>query len=148
MIKTTSLFAAGFLAATGVLPAQSPKAPTPPSAAAASPAASPAALAVEDLDALRAHVGQIVDVRGTPTATGHNKSGSVAYLNFGRAHQALSVVAFLSAGGSDGTAGKVQSEDDLKAFLGKAVLVHGKVADYKGDLQIVLDTLGQITVAP
>ena len=70
-------------------------------------------------------------------------------MNFGPAHRALAVVAFLSAGSTgNSTVHKVQSEDDLKPFVGKAVIVHGKVADYKGDLQIVLDSLDQIKLAP
>ncbi len=89
-----------------------------------------------------------MEVRGTPTGTGHSKAGTVTYLNFGPAHRALAVVAFLSPGANDPAVKKVQSEDDLKPFVGKSIIVHGKVAEYKGDLQIVLDSLDQITVAP
>ena len=147
MIKLSSLFAACLLISVGAVLAQSP-APAKPStpAAAASPAA---ALAVDDLDTLRAHLGETVDVRGTPTGTGHSKTGSVTYLNFGPAHKALSAVAFLSAtASSDPGARKVRGEDDLKPFVGKAVIVHGKLADYKGDPQIVLDSIDQIKLVP
>ena len=151
MSKVPALFTACLLASTSVLTAQSPAhAPAPGKPAptlAPSPTAA-AALAVDDLDTLRAHLGQAVDVRGTPTGTGHSKTGTVTYLNFAPAHRALAVVAFLSPGTSDPAAKKVQGEDDLKPFVGKAIIVHGKVADYKGDLQIVLDSLDQIKLAP
>ena len=155
MIRTTALFTACLLAVASVGTAQTAAptttpgntAPTPTTAP--SPAAAAAPLAVEDLEGLRTHLNETVDVRGTPATTGHSKTGTVTYLNFGPAHKALAVVAFLSAGaGGDAAAHKVQSEDDLKAFVGKAVIVHGKVADYKGDLQIVLDSLDQIKLAP
>ena len=150
MTTTPALFTACFLAVAGVAVAQSTAPTTAPTLTAApSPASTTAPLAVEDLEGLRTHLNETVDVRGTPTTTGHSKTGTVTYLNFGPAHRALAVVAFLSAGsGADPAAHKVQSEDDLKAFVGKAIIVHGKVADYKGDLQIVLDSLDQIKLMP
>ena len=148
MIKLASLFAACLLASTGAALAQSP-APGKPATPATTAPPAVAVLAVDDLDTLRAHLAETVDVRGTPTGTGRSKTGSVTYLNFGPAHKALSVVAFLSAtASSDPGARKVQSEDDLKPFVGKAVIVHGKLADYKGDVQIVLDSIDQIKLVP
>ena len=144
MSKISFLIVAGFLASIGALAAQTP---TPASVPVATAAAG-TVLAADDLETLRGHLGQVVDVRGTPTATGHSKTGTVAYLNFGPAHQALAVVAFLGGGAGDPAARKVGSEDDLKPFVGKAVTVHGKLADYKGDLQIVLDSLDQLKAAP
>ncbi len=151
MIKTPALFAAFLIASTSMLSAQS-TAPAPTLGKAA-PTAAPSvaatvALAVDDLETLRGHLNETVDVRGTPTATGHSKSGTVTYLNFGPAHRAVAVVAFLGGASADPAARKVQSEDDLKPFVGKPVTVHGKLADYKGDLQIVLDSLDQIKLAP
>lgn len=116
-------------------------------AATASPAASPAAAApldALDLAKLRPHVNEKVEVHGTPTGSGHNKPGSIAYLNFGAAHQAMSLVFFLKPG----QAGKAGTVDDLKPFVGKAITVTGTLTDYKGDLQIVVETLDQIKAAP
>ena len=152
MIKTSALFAACLLASTGVSSAQSSGPATAPGKTAPTAVPAPAAtavLAVDDLETLRGHLNETVDVRGTPTTTGHSKTGTVTYLNFGPAHRAVAVVAFLSPNnGADPAAHKVQGEDDLKPFVGKAVIVHGKLADYKGDLQIVLDSLDQIKLAP
>ena len=126
--------------------------PTP--AATAAPAATPTAsappaAAAEPLDALdtaklRPHANEKVEVRGTPTGSGRNKSGSIAYLNFAAAHQAMSLVFFLKPG----QAGKAGTLDDLKPFVGKAITVTGTLTDYKGDLQIVVETLDQIKAAP
>lgn len=120
--------------------------------------ASPAALAEEvpsfnasDLDALRPNVGKEVEITGTPSNAGHSKSGTVLYLNFAGAHKGVALVFFVSsgatAGGADaGAAKKAQSEEDIKPFVGKTISVKGKLADYKGDLQIVVNTLDQIKV--
>ena len=129
-------------------PRQAPAASPAPSAAGTDGAATyPAA----DLDTLRPLVGQTVEITGTPTATGKSKSGNVLYLNFAAAHQAVALVFFLKPSGAEaadpGTK-KAASEDDLKPFVGKAVSVKGKLADYKGDLQITVESLDQIKVAP
>lgn len=150
MLPLASLVLATALAA--IAPA-----PAPRQAPAASPAASPAAEApatydASDLDTLRANVGKEVVVTGTPTGSGHSKSGSVLYLNFAGAHKAVALVFFVGggggAGGADAGAKKAQTEDDIRPFVGKAISVKGKLADYKGDLQIVVNSLDQITVAP
>ena len=116
-------------------------APTP--AATASPAAD-APPDAADLAALRPHVGEQVKVRGTPTGTGHSKAGNVGYLNFAGAHQAVALVFFFKPGQT----GSLASEDDLKSYVGKAVVVTGKLTDYKGDLQIVVESTDQIKVTP
>ncbi len=116
-------------------------APTP--AATASPAAS-TPLDALDAAALRGHLNEQVKVRGTPTASGHSKAGNVGYLNFAGAHQAVSLVFFFKPGQT----GALSSEDDLKPFVGKAIVVTGKLAEYKGDLQIVVESLDQIKVTP
>ena len=128
--------------------APAPAVATPTPAAAGDVAGSHNA---SDLDTLRPLVGKTVEITGTPTATGKSKSGNVLYLNFAGAHQAVALVLFLEAGageaGADSGAKKAASEDDLKPFVGKAVSVKGKLADYKGDLQIVIDSMDQIKVA-
>lgn len=118
-------------------------APTP--AATASPAAAASApLDARDVASLHPHINEKVEVRGTATTTGQNKPGTIAYLNFGPAHQAVALVFFLKPG-QTGRAGTV---DDLKPFVGKSITVSGTLTEYKGDLQIVVETLDQIKVAP
>lgn len=150
MLPIASFVLAAVLASTA-------PAPAPLQAPAASPAASPAADApatfnASDLDTLRPNVGKEVIVTGTPTGSGHSKSGNVLYLNFAGAHKAVALVFFVSGGGgaagADAGAKKAQTEDDIKPFVGKAISVKGKLADYKGDLQIVVNSLDQITVTP
>ena len=119
-------------------------APTP--AAAASPAASVAdtPLDATDAAALRGHLNEQVKVRGTPTGTGHSKAGNVAYLNFAGAHQAVALVFFFKSGQT----GTLTSEEDIKQFVGKTIVVTGKLTEYKGDFQIVVETLDQIKTTP
>ena len=145
-----SLSVAAILFATTV-PALSVPPPLPAPTQAPSPAAGDKAVSYNaaDLDTLRPLVGKSVEITGTPTGTGKSKSGNVLYLNFAGAHQAVALVFFLSgsaASGADPGTRKAASEDDLKPFVGKAIRVTGKLADYKGDLQIVIDSLDQIKV--
>ena len=116
----------------------------PPPAATASPAAD-APLDALDGAALRAHVTEQVKVRGTPTGTGHSKAGNVGYMNFAPAHQAVSLVFFFKPGQAGGAPA---SEDDLKPFVGKPIIVTGRLSEYKGDLRVVVDSLDQIKTAP
>ena len=97
-----------------------------------------------DVATLRPHLGETVEVHGTPTGSGHNKTGSIAYLNFAGPHQAMALVFFLKPN----QPGKAGTEDDVKPFVGKSIIVKGTLADYKGDLQIVVDSLDQIKIAP
>ena len=136
------------LLAAGLPGAERPQAlPAPLDSPSASPA-SAAGLDATDLDALRAHLNQPVVVLGTPTATGHNKDGSVLYLNFGRPHQAIALVFFLKKRDQGSGETKAITEDDLKPFVGKAVTVRGQLTDYKGDLQIIVKSLEQLQAVP
>ncbi|MBE7213057.1 MAG: hypothetical protein INR65_18755 [Gluconacetobacter diazotrophicus] len=117
-------------------------APTP--AATASPAAADAPLDAADLAALRPHVNEKVKVRGTPTNSGHSKAGNVGYLNFAGAHQGVALVFFFKSGET----GALASEDDLKQYVGKSIVVTGQLTEYKGDLQIKVESPDQIKVAP
>ena len=126
--------------------------PVEPAAAAKHAAGLPsAALAVDDVPALRARMGQIVDVFGTPVATGRAKTGKVAFLNFSRqVHQGLSIVFFLKASDLSASSerGQVRSVEDLQPFIGKPLIVHGQLSDFKGDVQIVANSLDQLRPAP
>ena len=103
-----------------------------------------APLDATDTNTLRQSVGKQVEVEGTPTKTGLSKSSTVAYLNFGGAHQGVALVFFLKPG----TSGAFGSEDDLKQYVGKKIVVSGKLEEYKGDLQIKVDSTNQIKPAP
>ncbi len=113
-------------------------------AAPAAPAASTDALDATDAGLLRPHVGEAVTVKGTITGSGAGKSGKVAYLNFASAHKGVALVFFLKPG----TTGKAGTEDDLKPFVGKTITVSGKLEDYKGDLQIKVESLDDLKAAP
>lgn len=121
------------------VPAATPLAAAPPPLPA--PPATPApALLANDLPTLRAQLGQFVEVRGIPVATGRAKSGTVCFLNFSpRAHDGLSLVFFLNGAGS-----VVRGVEDLQPYVGRAVSVHGQLSDFKGDVQIVVKSLDQI----
>lgn len=111
----------------------------------ATPLPSPSAsLDATDANAVRAHLNEVVEVHGTPAATGQSKSGGVFYLNFGAMHQALAVVFF----GKSNSATGITSENDLKQYVGKNVSVTGKLSDFKGDLQINVNTADQIKILP
>ena len=111
----------------------------------ATPLPSPtASLDATDANTLRSHLNETVEVHGTPAATGQSKSGGVFYLNFGAVHQGLGIVFF----GKSSAANGVTGENDLKQYLGKTVSVTGKLADFKGDLQIVVESAAQIKIVP
>ena len=106
--------------------------------------AAPDALDAADADTLRPHVGEPVTVHGTITGSGQNKAGTVGYLNFAKPHAGVALVFFFK----EGTSGKATGADDLKPFVGKTVTISGKLADYKGDLQITVETLDDLKVTP
>ena len=97
-----------------------------------------------DLATLRGHLNEQVEVQGTPTKTGVNKSGTIVYMNFAGAHQGVALVFFLKVGQTGGITG----EADLKQYVGKKITVSGKLEDYKGDLQIKVESTAQIKVEP
>ena len=107
-------------------------------------AANAAPLDATDTNALRPNIGKQVEVQGTPTKTGVSKSSTVAYLNFGVAHQGVALVFFLK----QGQGGGFGSEEDLKQYIGKKITVSGKLEEYKGDLQIKVESTTQIKMEP
>ena len=131
--------------------AERPTAPvaTPTPGLAVPPAAdSPPPLDANDLAALRAHMKQIVEVRGTPTAAGHSKSGTVLFLNFARPHEGLSLVFFVNGKSKAPDDRGAHSPGDIEPFVGHPIAVHGKISEHAGDLQIVVETLDQIKPLP
>ena len=73
-----------------------------------------------------------------------SKSGTVAYVNFAGAHQGVALVFFFKPGQSAAP----NSEEELKQYVGKKITVSGKLEDYKGDLQIKVESTAQIKVEP
>ena len=101
-----------------------------------------------DAAALRAHMGQFIEVHGTPTAAGHSKTGTVLFLNFARMHEGLSLVFFVDAKATVPDATRPHGPEDIQPFVGHPVLVHGRISDHAGDVQIVIDNLNQIKLLP
>ena len=103
-----------------------------------------------DTVAARGHLGEFVEIKGTPTGTGASKSGTTLYLNFTRQRgSAVTVVFFLPKGNatpSNGAGTRPASVENLKQFVGKPVTVKGQLSDYQGDVQMVVPYLEQIKV--
>ena len=82
------------------------------------------------------HVGEEATVRGKVYGVFVSQKGDV-FMSMGAAHpkQPFTAVCFQGA---------IQA-DDLKKFNGKTVSVKGKIKEYNGQVEIVLDTLDQIS---
>jgi len=94
-----------------------------------------------DLPALRGLVGERVRIEGTVLASGVSRSGDVHYLNFARPyHRAASLVFFASDHPE-------LTRESLDPFVGKTVVATGVLQDYRGNLQIPIQSLEQITLA-
>ena len=99
---------------------------------------------------LRGHLGEFIEIKGTPTGTGQNKTGQILYLNFSRARgAAVTVVFFLPKGNATPAGGagtRPTSAEDLKQFVGKSIVVKGQLSDHMGDVQMVVPYLEQIKI--
>jgi endonuclease/exonuclease/phosphatase family metal-dependent hydrolase len=103
-------------------------APGPPDLATAIPATV--------TERLRARLGTWTVVTGTVRQVFWSPTGKVCYVNFAaRAGQALSGVVFQSA---------FDTFPELRDLTGKSVAIQGVVAEYEGNLQIVLVERGQL----
>ena len=114
--------------------AVAPKAETP---AAPSAAAAPAA-AFYTPEQAKDHVGEEATVRGKVFGVHITQKGD-AFLNIGAAHPDAPFTAVCFAGAIPA--------ETLNAFDGKTVSIKGKIKDYKGKVEIVLDKAEQIAVA-
>jgi hypothetical protein len=115
----------------------------------APPVSAPSALAGEkvfapkDLEGMRAVIGQTVKVEGTIVQQGESKDAKVRYLNFTENYkQSLALVFMVAKGNGD------FSKEKLTNYVGKKVQATGKVADYKGNLQIEITALDRIKLVP
>ena len=98
----------------------------------------------QDFAALRAHRGQFAEVRGTPLATGHSKTGSVLLLNFVRPHQGLSLVFFVEPAANNPAGPDARSLESTEPFVNHPVSVRGQLSEHAGDLQMAIENLDQI----
>ena len=105
-------------------------------------------LDAQDLAALRAHLGQFAEVRGTPLATGHSKTGNVLFLNFARPHQGLSLVFFVPPAANNSAGPGARSLESIEPFVNHLVSVQGQISEHSGDLQMVIESLDQIKLLP
>jgi RecG-like helicase len=97
----------------------------------------------DDLAKLRALAGHRVTVEGTIVASGQSKSGSVCYLNFTRDRDKAVALVFFTK-----QSGDAAMKQKLDPFVGKKVRASGKLAEYKGSLEVQVNDLGDIQVIP
>ena len=98
-----------------------------------------------DLAALKAHIGQDVEVKGTVASVGKSPSGGIIFVNFDKKAPNALVVIFFTSGSYAGT---VKSDDELKPLVGKEVTVKGELTAFKDDIQMVLHSADELHVTP
>lgn len=100
-------------------------------------------VAPDDLPALKAHLGQVVEIKAAVTGVGQSPTGNVLFVNFvKKAHSGVTAVYFTSGG----RAGNVKSLDELKPFVGKTVSIKGELTAFKDDVQMVLQSVDDLHV--
>lgn len=117
-------------------PAQTPAVPAPPETAAADPEApfDPA-----NLDLIRQNVGKNIAVRGKIVDFGENKKGTIYYLNFSKNYKdSLALVFFI------GTRSEEFTKEGLSKFLDKEIQAKGKIQEYQGAYQMVIETIADL----
>lgn len=100
-------------------------------------------VAADDLPALKAHLGQVIEIKAAVTGVGESPTGNILFVNFvKKAHGGVTAVYFTSGG----RAGNVKSIDELKPFVGKTVSIKGELTAFKDDVQIVLQSVDDLRV--
>lgn len=93
----------------------------------------------QDLDGLRARIGQEVTVRGTPVDLSENRTQTIIYLNFAQNFRnALSLVFFKEDNPSEFTV------PNLSQFVHQPIEVTGRIDEHRGNIQIKVTSLSQI----
>ena len=117
--------------ATPVASAPAPATPPAPSA--------PAHLSPSHSAAVLAQVGKKVEVEGRIARDGVSKTGAIRFLNFeGTQRGDLTLVFFVK------TNPEGYTQENLAAYIGKTVRVHGQVSLFEGAPQIVVNSFSQI----
>jgi hypothetical protein len=120
-------------------PAATPVATPPPAAPMAAPAAeSGPSLSPEDLEALRAKLGQVVTIEGIAVRAAESKSKTVRFLDFANGAGRAITVVFVAGKGEP-----VQMEE-VQAWVGKNLRVTGTVSEFNGKLQLPIEKKSQI----
>jgi serine/threonine protein kinase len=95
----------------------------------------------DDLTGLRSQLGQTVTVQGTPVDLGQNRAGNIRYLNFADDYRrAVSLVFFIEDKPEDFT------ELKLSQFLHRPIKVVGRVDEHRGNIQIKVTSLDQLSL--
>lgn len=95
------------------------------------------------VDELRSLIGRKVVIVGKVVAAGANKSGKIRYLNFTKNYKdSLALVFFTNMGGG------MFTKEKLADYVNRTVRANGVVSDYKGALQMKIESLDQIRTVP
>lgn len=106
-------------------------------------AAEEISVAPDDLPALKAHVGQVVEIKGTVAGVGKSPTGNILFVNFAKKPHAGITGVFFTSGAK---AGSVKTVEELQPFVGKNVSIKGELSAYKDDVQMVLQAVGDLHV--
>ena len=88
-------------------------------------------------------MGRKVVVVGKVVAAGANKAGIIRYLNFTKNYKdSLALVFFTNMGGG------MFTKEKLADYVNRTVRANGVVSDYKGALQMKIESLDQIRTVP
>jgi len=126
-----------------LLGVSAPAAEPTPANAASVPAVADKIFGPEATAELRAQVGRMIVVEGSIVADRASKTGSMHYLNFTKNFSesvSLVVPATLATG--------ALAPEKLKEYVGKRIRVRGTLSEYKGALQVKLESADQIMPAP
>ncbi len=106
------------------------------------PTGSSDSISANDLEAIRKAEGKKAVVEGTVAHAATAKSGKVMWITFNNDKEGFEAVIFQKKFAEF----EAKFGDLSKLLPGKTVAVHGKVSNYQGRLQIVLDETSQLEV--
>ena|GEM_PF-960662 len=92
-----------------------------------------------NLSLVQKNVGKTVSVKGKIVDFGENKKGTIYYLNFSKNYRgSLALVFFI------GTRSEEFTKENLTKFLEKDVQAKGRIQEYQGGYQMVVDSLADL----